>query len=304
MLALSACSPGMAASPSSGPRPVDTTLEVPRLDGGATANGPENSGTGVRFGRVPPTPGAKWAVTVEARSEANHADPLGGPTAMSAQLSEYISEYNVEILATNGPAPSRVRLVFEKNIQRYQGVDKATVIDGKSFIVEAAAPHVRDNATGNAASEEETQRVLDVFPDLGTRTQIDQVLPDIAMAIGEERHELAQAILRVIHPRAWTMNRGSAVLARVDGDAAVFAIAVDATGQSGLRMDVKGEARIRIRDARLASIALEGTYDHPKGSVAPGDPSEPGHFVLRRIVRDVVLAGAAGAPAASTSAHP
>jgi hypothetical protein len=122
--------------------------------------------------------------------------------------------------------------------------------------------------------------VLDVLPDLGTRTQIDQVLPDSAMAIGEERHELAGAILRVIHPRAWTLTRGTAVLSRAETEEAVFTITLDATSQSGLRVNVKGEARVRLRDARLTSLELEGTYD------SPSSPA-PGTFSLHRTVRDL-----------------
>ena len=262
--ALSACPP--AASP---PPVVEPGLDVPRLDGGSLSP----STGGIRFGRVAPVVGARWGVSVEARSAL--ADPQGG-----TQLSEYLSSYTVEILATNGPAPSRVRLAFERNVQRYQGIDKATAVDGKSYVVVDVPPHVRDDA-GGAAPEDEAQRVLDMFPDLGTRTQIDQVLPDAAMEIGDSRNELAAAVLRVIHPRAWTLNAGTAVLARTDGEEAVFTIAIDATGTSGLRMDVTGEARVRLRDARLSRISLDGTYVHVNGSA-----SEPGTFTLRRTVRD------------------
>lgn len=259
---LSAC-PAAASSPPV----VEPALDVPRLDGGIVS-----PSTGIRFGRVPPVVGARWGVSVEARSAL--ADPQGG-----TQVSEYISSYTVEVLATNGPAPSRVRLAFERNVQRYQGIDKATAVEGKSYVVVDAPPHVRDDA-GGAAPEDEGQRVLDMFPDLGTRTQIDQVLPDAAMEIGDSRNELAGAVLRVIHPRAWTLNAGTAVLARTDGQEAVFTIAIDATGTNGLRMDVTGEARVRLRDARLSRISLDGTYRNDSAS-------EPGTFALRRIVRDL-----------------
>jgi hypothetical protein len=235
----------------------------------------------VRFGRPKPTIGSRWRVVVSAKS--NTSDPQGG-----VQRSEYLSAYTVEVLGTNGPAPSHVRIAFEQNVQRYQGIDKATVVDGKTYILDTDLPPdgssrspVRD-ASGMAPSAEETERVLDVLPDIGTRTQIDQVLPDAAMAIGEARHELAGAILRVIHPRAWTLNDGTAVLVRTDGDEAVFAIGIDATGSNGLRMVVKGEAKVRLRDARLTQIAVDGSYDLPKGSA-----SDPGTFSLRRTATDL-----------------
>jgi hypothetical protein len=274
---LSACPPAATSAAGLGAR-VEPVLDIPRLDSGVM--GPAS--TGVRFGHVPPGIGSRWSVSVEARSVS--PDPQGG-----RQFSEYLSSYTVEVLAMEGPAPSRVRLAFAKNVHRYQGNEQPTAIDGKTYVVEASAPHVRDDS-GSPAPEDAAQRVLDIFPDLGTRTQIDQVLPDAAMAIGDARHELAGAILGVIHPRAWTLNQGTAVLARVEnitaGDEAVFALTIDATGRNGLRMDVKGEARVRLRDARLSSITLDGTYAPARGGERNADEPE-GVFSLRRRVTDL-----------------
>jgi hypothetical protein len=266
-----------ACSPAAGTRPVvdPPTLEVPRLANGNADSSLLSSGGGARFGRAPITVGSKWAVTTDAQSAVSMADPQG----VQVQVSEYVSRYSVEILAVEGPAPTRVRLSFQKNVQRYQSIDKPTVIDGKTYVVDRTPPHVRDEA-GAQASEEETQRVLDVFPDLGTRTQIDQVLPESAMQIGQERHELADAILRVIHPRAWTMTKGTASLARTEGEDAVFDVTLDANGQSGVHMEVKGEARVRLRDAKLVSITLAGAYTY-------ATDKDPGTFTLKRTVRDL-----------------
>lgn len=259
-----------ACAPAASPAPVaEPTLDVPRIG----SAGVEPVSQGIRFGRSAPAVGARWSVMVDARSAA--PDPQGG-----TQLSAYLSSYSVEVLAIHGPAPSRVRLRFDKNLHRYQGIDTATSIDGKTYVFDAVPPYVRDGA-GSPVPEDEVERVLDIFPDLGTRTQVDQVLPDAAMEIGEARDELAGAILSVIHPRAWTLDAGSAVLARAEGGDAVFAVAIDATGKSGLRMRVKGEARVRLRDARLTLIAVDGTYA-PGG----GGASETGTFSLRRTVRD------------------
>jgi hypothetical protein len=249
-----------------------TPLEVPKLGGAAAGASGES---GIRFGRIPPTVGSRWAVTVEGRSVLMVTDAHG----TEPQISEYASAYTVEILAVDGPAPSRVRVVFEKNVQRYMHAEKPTAIHGKTYIVDEALPHVQ-SPSGAPVPEEEAQRVLDVFPELGTRTQIDQVLPDDAMTVGEERHEIAGAIVRVIHPRAWTLGAGRAVLVRADGGDGVFVVTLDATSQNGLRIEVAGEARIRLHDARLVSIQLDGTFVGP-------DSSEPGLFTLRRSVRDL-----------------
>lgn len=248
-------------------------LEVPPLAPAAGSGGRTSAG-GVVFGHPPAVVGAAWTVEVSAVSQA--PDPGGG-----TQLSTYESDYRVEVLAVEGPAPSRVRLRFERNVHTYQEKATPSVLDGKQYIIDAKPPHVRD-AADNAAPEEETQRVLDVFPDLGTRSRVDEVMPDDAMNVGDRRDELASAILRVLHPRAWTMNEGTASLVRTESGHGVFAVKLDASSTSGLRLVVSGEARVRLRDARLSELALDGTYREPKAL----PDAEPGTFRVRRTTRD------------------
>jgi hypothetical protein len=236
------CSSERASAVRIGPAPP--TLEVPRLARETRAQ-PQS---GISFGRPRPAIGAGWEVSVLAESRA------------SDQRSDYESAYRVRILGTNGTAASRVEVAVEKNVQRYQGIDKPTAIHGKTYEVEGS--RVTD-ATGGVPSDDEVQRVLDVFPDLGTRSRIDQVLPETPMQVGDARDELAAAILYVIHPRAWSLAKGTAVLSRVDADEAVFTITLEATSAaSGLRMTLHGDARIRTFDARLVELYLAGDYDH------------------------------------------
>ena len=245
--------------------PVETALAVPPLgDGGSTA-----ARDGVRFGRVPAAVGMRWAVSTRAESRTDDGD----------QISRYESDYTVEVLEIDGPAPSKVRLRFDRNVSIYREAERPTTVHGNTYVVDGVEPFVRD-ASGGPASENETERVLDVFPDLGTRTRIDEVLPEEAMRIGESRDDLAPALLRLIHPRLWQFVSGKATLARVDGPDAVFTITLVAESKaSGVRMDVKGDAHIRLHDARLVALKLDGSYDH-------GDATK-GTFVLRRAVRDL-----------------
>lgn len=193
------------------------------------------------------------------------------------QISGYESDFDVEVMATNGIAPSRVKLHFTRNVNVYQRAEKPTNIHGKTYVVDAAAPRVRD-ASGGAAPEDEATRVLDVFPDLGTRTGIDQVLPDEPMTVGDRRDDLAGAVLAVLHPRAWTLRSGTATLARIEGTNAVFAVALDAISTSGVQMAVTGDVRVRLADARLASAELRGTYE--------ASPTVKGEIEIRRSVRE------------------
>jgi hypothetical protein len=273
ILASLVISAGACATPPRPPPPPD--LVIPRLDrdAGTAALG----GDGVRFGHPPAAVGMAW--TVELRATSRSADGPINPSGGGEQVSVYESTYRVDVLEVAGPAPSRVKLRFLRNVHFYQESPLPTAIDGKEYIVDARAPHVRD-ATGAAVPTAESERVLDIFPDLGTRARIDEVLPDEALAIGARRDELAGAILRVIHPRAWTLRAGTATLVRVEGAHAVFEISLDAASESGLRLEVHGEARVRREDARLSELVLRGGYE-PKDR---GSTDPPGSFEMRRTV--------------------
>ena len=250
------------------------SLSVPPLDGGSEPF--SRTRNGAHFTHPVPRPGMVSLIAVSAVSRSH--DPSG-----DLQVTTYDSNVRVEVLAVDGPAPSRVRLRFLQNEESFQGSAKPTLVHHKEYVVDARAPHVRD-AADVAAPEAEAQRVLDVFPDLGTRTRIDQLMPTEEMEIGERRDELAAALLRIVHPRAWTMLAGSATLVRIDGEHAVFEVSLDASSESGLHMVVSGEARIALATAELAELSLDGQYDPKKTSGTP----EPGGKIRyrRRVTSD------------------
>jgi hypothetical protein len=286
LLVLLLLAEGVSCTPRTPAPAAPTVLEIPPIGRAAGAVASPSLTKSVVFGRVPPRVGARWGVTVEASSELTVDDPSGahGP---DLQVSEYSSAFTVQILAVNGPASTKVRIDFERNVQRFQHVDTPTPLEGKSYIVEEAPPYVREALPGaGTVTAEEIRRVLDIAPELGTRSGVEQALPDEAMTVGEPRPGLAEAILRVIHPRAWTMNAGSASLASRNGDAAVFAVSLHATSQSGVRMVVHGFATIRVQDATLESLAFDGTFDGALAGPTTRPPtSSPGKFTLRRTVR-------------------
>lgn len=245
--------------------PVEAALTVPPM----TEAGAGTVRDGVRFGRTPPAAGTRWAVSTRAESGTEDGD----------QGARYESDYTVEVLAVEGRAPSRARVHFERNVNVFREAERPTTVHGNTYVVESVAPFVRD-ASGNAASENETERVLDVFPDLGTRSRVDEVLPEDAMTVGESRDDLAPALLRVVHPRLWKLVTGKATLARVERGDAVFAVAWKAeSSASGILMDVKGEARIRVRDSRLVGLDVAGSYGQSEAT--------KGTFTLRRVSRDL-----------------
>ena len=274
LTAVSSCSP--AANTREG---APVTLVVPPLvdvaDGGAVAR-PDD----VRFGRVSPGVGTHWSVEVDARSELEViASSRGSGGGSELQVSEYLSQFRVDVLAMDAQAPTKLRVEFGKNLQRYQGSDLPSVVAGRAYVVDDHPPYVRaDN--GAPVTPEEIQRVLDVVPDLGARPGVEQALPGSPMTIGQPRPEIATAILRLVHPRAWTLERGSAVLARADSDEAVFHVTIEATSPSNLRMHVAGDAHVRRRDAWLSAVELDGTFQSAEAG------AQPGTFRYRRVVRE------------------
>lgn len=253
LVALSAC-----PSP-----PVVRPRAEPLLIGRGSAA--EGEPSGVRFLHPPPAVGTRWRVALSAESRTDDGDE---------QISQYLSEYTVEIVAVDGPSPSRMKVHVERNVNVYQGKASASVVDGKDYVVDAAAPHVRDGS-GAQAPAAEARRVLDWFPDLGARSRVDEILPDESMHVGDRRDALAAAILRIMHATAWKLDAGQATLARADADVAVFDVTLETTSEAGMKMRVSGAAKVRLRDSWLVDLELRGTYAAEQSS---------GSFELRRVV--------------------
>lgn len=269
LVSLALLATGCPREPEIARTPVEAPLEVPRVDGGIVA---EADPTAVHFRRVNAKVGDRSHQHVLARS------------AWNEQVASYESEFVIEVLAVEGPAPSRVRIEFRKNESFDNVSHQATPIDGLTYVVDVKAPHVLDARTNAPPSADEIARVTDVLPDLGTRAQIDQVLPDEAMHLGDRRDDIAKAIVRILHPRIWSVDKGTAVLTRTEPDEAIFHVTLDATSSaSGMKISVSGDARVRLRDARLEGFALGGTFERP---AANGDPAERGTFEVERRVRD------------------
>jgi hypothetical protein len=264
---LTACTPP-AEAPSAA-----VELAVPPARGGGVA-GETTDPNAVRFGRESAKLGARSHQHVLARSVWND------------QNASYESEFVIEVLAVEGGSshsagawPSRVKIEFRKN-ESFDNVSRqATSIDGHTYLVDVHPPHVLDAATNAVPSEDEIARVTDVLPDLGTRAQIDQILPDTAMHVGEHRDDIAKAIARILHPRIWNLDQGSAVLVRAEAGEAVFHVVLDATSSATkMKIAIEGDARVRLRDARLEGFSLKGEFVRPNG--------EKGELQDERTVRD------------------
>ena len=270
-LTLAAC----FAAPASPASPGAPELVIPRLH--RDAGGADATGEGARFAHPPATVGTTW--TVEQRASSRSPDPGGG----GEQRSLYESTFRVEVLQVDGPVPSLVRLVILRNVRTFQDQVTPNAIDGRSFVIDALSMKVRSEAGGDVSTLDREQ-LVDLVPELGRRSLVEQSLPDAPLPIGGRDDDLARALLRVLHPRSWNFRGGSASLVRIDAGHGVFRVAIegqaDGLDGNGLRLDVHGEARIRLADSRLTYFELDGRYELP--GAAATDP--PGTFELRRTV--------------------
>jgi hypothetical protein len=268
---LSAC----AAAPATPAARTAPELVIPRLDRDAGA--PPPSGDGALFAHPPTLVGSAW--TVEQTAASRSPDPGGG----GEQRSVYESKFRVEVLQVDGPLPSLVRLVVLRNVRTFQDQATPNAIDGRSFVIDAVSMSVRSEAGGSVGTLDREQ-LVDLVPELGRRSGVEQALPDAPLPIGGRADDLARALLRVLHPRSWNFRAGSAVLVRVEAGHAVFGVEIegqaDGLDGNGLRLDVHGEARIRLADSRLTYFALDGRYELPNAAAT----NPPGTFELRRTV--------------------
>jgi hypothetical protein len=254
------------------PRPVGPADDPPLVVGRSVGDGGVAETAGVRFQHPPAKVGARWRVALVAESIADG----GGVT-------RYESEYVVEILAVEGPAPSRVKVHVDRNVNAYQGSEVPTVVHGKDYVVDVREPHVQA-ATGGVVLPSEAERVLAWFPDLGTRARLDEILPDSSMRVGDSRDELAAAILRVLHPTAWKLDAGRATLARADASVAEFDVTIATTSAVGMKMNVSGRAYVRLADASLANLEVAGRYEMG---------ADAGRFEVKRTVTAEAAASSA-----------
>ncbi|MCA9591004.1 MAG: hypothetical protein KC657_37155 [Myxococcales bacterium] len=269
--------PLLACEPAALPAPrASEPVVIPTV----TAPASSEQKFGARVFRV----GERWSVRTLAEGL---ADDGGGAT----QSSEYEALLHVTVLSVvgggaTGAAPSRLELHFEKSTRAYQHVPKPTDLHGKTYVVDATSEVVRDTS-GAEVGEVERELVRDAYPDVGTSSRVEQALPDGTLTPGSDAPGLAEAVLRSLHPRAWTFNRGRATFKEIDGGEAVFEISLDTTSARGLHLDVSGEARFRLADRQQTRLVLRGSYEKTE------PPEVQGQFSIERYFTGAVSAAPA-----------
>ncbi len=188
--------------------------------------------------------------------------------------SSYHSLYTATILEASRDAVTRVRVTFGENTRRVLGAaefnENATPLRGRTLILETAPePRVLDEAGARVPRDVETL-ALDIFSDLGMRGGVSASLPDAPLGVGARVDPFAQAVVRTLNAKTWTVTRGEARIERVLPEAAEISLAIAATSESGLAMTWTGKAVVGTRTRRLDALMLDGAFTTPPPDRARG----------------------------------
>lgn len=231
----------------------EDALDIPTLAAPASSRAPEDAGPSVTIRRRPARAGDRWRVTVKADSREQTSWGF-------EEHATYDTAYDVEVLAIEGAAPSRLRVHYDHNVRTSRGQETRTPVDGQTYLVEAAQKLRVVDGGELATRPDEAQLVSDMFPDLGAPGSVESSLREGALRVGDRQDGLARAVARLVHPRAVTLESGSATVARLEGDRLELALDMVLVWQMGSRAALKGKALVRS-DGLLLRVALEGAFE-------------------------------------------
>lgn len=233
----------------------DVSLDIPSI--GPTAAPVADAGPAVVLRRRAARVGDRYRVTVRATSREQASWGFEERTT-------YDTAYDVEVLATEGSLASRLRVHYDHNVRSSRGVDTHTPVGGNTYLVDATQKLRVLDGGDIGASLAEAQLLADMFPDLGAPGSVESALRDGPVHLGERQDGLARAVARLVHPRAVTLESGSAVLSSIEKDRILFTLDVVLAWTSGSRAPLKGTVALRP-DGRLARVVLDGAFEDGDG---------------------------------------
>jgi hypothetical protein len=118
---------------------------------------------------------------------------------------------------------------------------------------------------------------LDIVSDIGMRGAMDAAIPDRPLAKGDSVDAFAPALVRVLQPRTWHFESGHALVSEVTDHEGVFYVGLHVRTDSGNKLSLRGEARVRRADRMVTAVQLEGDF------VGPGDPPLVGKIIFVRL---------------------
>jgi hypothetical protein len=233
----------------------------------------------VRFGR------GEIAVGARQRFESDELitvvrGPKGGAASSTVLEGERVRATE-EVLATNGPIATKVRVSFETWGRISDDGETAKPQQGKTYVVERL-PGVGGlvkvtSSSGGGLPEDEAEPIAKRYDRIGEPIELGLVLPERALFVGDRVAELEAAIPGRLFSNDDPMRPSEVVVKLVGledaGAVATFEVAMKLGGrQSGdtsVESKLTGKLRLRVADSRELEISLEGPVQaNPKGGVA------------------------------------
>lgn len=256
--------------------------------GAASASASVAARQSVRFGRGEIVVGARQ------RFESDELiTVVRGPKGAAASVTIVEGERvraTEEVLATNGPLATKVRVSFETWGRVSDDGETAKPQQGKTYVVERL-PGVGGlvkvtSSSGGKVPDDEAEPIAKRYDRIGEPIELGLVLPDRALFVGDRVAELEAAIPGRLFSNDDPM-RPSEVVVKLGaledaGSIATFEVSMKLGGkQSGdtaVESKLTGKLRLRVADARELEISLEGPVQaKPKG----GAPAFSGRLKLR-----------------------
>ena len=198
-------------------------------------------------------------------------DPTGTgrvqqPSTMETSERETKSE---ELLAVNGDAATKLKVVFAEKTERVQEGQKpetkrASPVAGKTYVVEAKEGKISvTDENGKSVSPVEAAILQKSYKYLGKPDPLSTLMPSHPIRVGDKVDELADALRQSIGKSAGDMavGRVAVTLTDVHDDEGIFAVSMElskAEGPMKFVIEQKGIMRVRRADSLLASVSLAG----------------------------------------------
>jgi hypothetical protein len=218
-------------------------------------------------------------VRVKTRAQSSYPGKDGVPEGEA-----YVSDYELVASKVDGDAITEASVVFHENERHawngqnddYNYAPKDTPLAHKKVRVIAEPLSVRDEA-GAVVSGDVERLTLDIVSDIGMRGAMDAAIPDRPLAKGDAVDAFAPALVRVLQPRTWHFVSGRAFVKELTDHEGFFDVALRVRTDSGNKLELKGEARVRRKDRLVTAVQLEGGFE---GS---GDPPLVGKIIFVRV---------------------
>lgn len=235
-----------------------------------TAPAPKPEDKTVSFAKKSPAVGQKTEETDDMDMTLSmnvDAQGTGKPQKTDTSSDDSV-KYTQEVLAASGDSIGKVRASFdkvdEKSKQNGKETKKASVIAGKTYVVEAKNGKIEvSDDKGKAAPAAEAKEVQKHFQSLGKPDPVLAGLPAMPLKPGDKVDSLAKAITDEMKEESDGMKVSdvAVIYKEKSGDDGLFDVTMKMAKEDGamtMAMDLKGQLRVSTKTGLASQMDLKG----------------------------------------------